>query len=555
MQSGITGHVNPAEWRWVFVVSILLVGLAFVPFLWFVINNDADSTWQFMGALHGHVESSAYISRIQQGMRGDVLVQFMHTPEAHSGFILQPIYPLLGQVSRFAADNLSPILVFHVARVSVTVFMYMTLYQLAATIWTRVRTRRVFFVLVSVGSGLGWVSLVTAQLTGIRNVPIDLAYVHLSPFYSGLVSIHVPLAIACMALLGAIIISEFRPGVTTLPTVRNSGVIAFALGIVLVLMDAEAYVTIAIALIITILAHWYFAKKITNRELLWMLWTLVPALPFLIYNILIIRSNPFVQEWIRQRAEYHVDPIQLILALGVMLWIGIPSIIRAVRYFESDSDRFMIIWLLVSCFGVFVPIDIRVYFLVGVMIPIAYFATRSIEDVWIKYIARRYRTLVFSFLAVFLMISNLVVLLTPLIPLMSSNPSNSAGMILSQEYGVALGWLNPRTNSSDVVLASPEVSSWIPVWLGSHSVAGHPYETMTSREKVADVTEFYNYDSDDCDSAYRRIDGFEQAYTVRYLIYGPMERKLGDGICQDAVIFMASFGEVEIYQLLTQYPR
>jgi len=554
MQSGITGHVNPSEWRWVFVISILLVGLAFVPFLWVVLNSDVETSWQFMGALHGHVEASAYISRIRQGMEGGLLVQFMHTPESHQSIILQPIYPLLGQVSRLAADNLSPILVFHVARVSVTVFMYMALYQLAATIWIRVRSRRIFFALVAVGSGFGWVSLVLASLTGIERVPIDLTYSHLSPFHSGLVSIHVPMAITCLALLAAIIVAALRPGVTSIPTVRNSGLVAFILGIVLVLLYPEAYVVLASSVIITILTQWYFAKRVTKRELLWMLWTLVPALPFLIYNVLILRSHPFVLEWIQQRASQSVDPFQLLLALGGMLIIGFPAIVRAIRRFESDGDRYMIVWLLVSCVGSFLPIDMQVHFLVGVMLPVAYFATRSIEDVWLQYIQRRYRLFAFAILIAFLMISNLVVLLTPLIPLSSNNPTNSSGLILSREYGVAFDWLDSRTNTFDVVLASPEVSTWIPLWLGSHAVAGHPHETMNSREKYEQVVELYQNDTiNECDL--RSIQGFEQLYTISFMIFGPQEQQLGAGICRQQLTFVASFGEVEIYQVSTQIPR
>ncbi|PJF20612.1 MAG: hypothetical protein CUN56_15290, partial [Phototrophicales bacterium] len=213
MQSGFTGYVTPGEWRWVLVVSILFVGLAFIPFLWILANNNAESGWQFMGALHAHVDASAYLSRIRQGMEGKLLVQFLHTPENHAAFIMQPIYPLLGQVSRLASDQLSPILVFHVARVSVTVFMYLALYQLAATIWMRIRTRRVFFVLVAVGSGFGWLMLlITGNLKSLT-LPIDIILPQVSPFFAGLVSVHTPLALACLALLVAIIIAALRPGV------------------------------------------------------------------------------------------------------------------------------------------------------------------------------------------------------------------------------------------------------------------------------------------------------------------------------------------------------
>jgi len=556
MQSGFTGHVTPVEWRWVLVVSIMLVGLAFVPFIWIVVNSNADSGWQFMGALHSHIEGSAYISRIRQGMEGDMLIQFLHTPENHPRFILQPIYPFLGQVSRLASDNLSSILVFHVARVSVTVFMYLSLYQLAATIWLRVRTRRMFFILVSVGSGFGWIILVLTGGKLTSNPPIDLIHSQLSPFFSGLVSVHIPLSISCLALLSAIIIAALRPGVESVPTVNNSGIVAFALGIVLILLYPEAYILYALSLGITIGVQWYFAKKMTKREILWMMWILVPALPILIYYMLIMHSNPFVMEWIQQRASFPIDVIQLFIGLGGLLLVGLPSILRAIRRFESDGDRFMIIWLLVACIGSLLPIDMRTHFLVGIMIPIAYFATRSIEDVWLKYVARRYRTTIFAISIPFFMISNLFVLLIPLIPLASATPTESAGIVVSSEYRAALQWLDKRVSDMDVILSAPEVGTWIPLWLGAHSVAGHPHETMNSSEKVKAITQWYHIKSlGDCDNSLTRIRAFEQQYSVEYVIYGVLERRLGDGNCLTRLNFVASFGDVEIYRVPTTFPR
>ncbi len=555
MQSGFTGHVTPKEWRWVFVFSIILVALAFTPFLWIALSNQQQSDWQFMGALHGHIEASAYLSRIRQGMEGDFLVQYLHTPESHQSVIVQPIYALLGQVSRLTADNLSPILVFHVARISVTVFMYMALYQLASTIWVRVRTRRVFLVLVSLGSGFGWVWLfLTGGWTSSR-LPIDLTYSHLSPFFSGLVSVHIPLSIACLAILSAIIITILRPGITTLPTVNNSGIVAFSMGIVLILLYPEAYVLLALTLLITVFAQWYFAKQITNREVRWLLWILVPALPILIYYGLVLRSNPFVLEWLQQRAD-PIDLFQLLIAFGGMLFIGIPSIFRAIRHFESDGDRYMIVWLIVASLGSLLPLDMRVHFLVAVMIPIAYFATRSIEDVWIKKIRRKYRIPLFAVLLIGLVMSNLVVVLLPLLPLLNNHSTQSAGLVLSREYGVALEWLDKQTTSSDVVLASPELSIWIPLWLGSHSVTGHPYETMNFAEKQGIIRDLYSADSaEDCNSLLRQIEGFQRRYTVSFIIYGPVEQKIGSAVCLKQVPFVASFGDVEIYQIDMRFPR
>lgn len=556
MQSGFTGHVTPGEWRWVLIVSIMLVGLAFIPFLWIFANNNPESGWQFMGALHAHVDASAYLSRIRQGMDGKFLVQFMHTPETHPAFIMQPIYPLLGQVSRLASDRLSPILVFHVARVSVTVFMYLALYQLAATIWMRVRTRRIFFVLAAVGSGFGWLLMLVTGSQNALTLPIDMILPQMSPFFAGLVSVHAPLAIACLVLIVAIIIAALRPGVEDAPNVRNSGVVTFSLSIVLVFLYPEAYILLAVVLIITVGIHWYFARKVTHREMLWVLWTLVPALPILIYYVLIIRSNPFVTEWIVQRASQTVDPIQLFLGLGGVFVIGLPSIARAIRRFESDGDRFMIIWLVVACVGGLVPLAFQAHLLAGVMIPVAYFAARSIEDYWMKRFSRPYRYRIFATIVPFVMLSNLFVLMIPVIPLASSNPTNSAGLVVSSEYRAALEWLNNQARQGDVVLSSFEIGTWIPAWLGTHAVIGHHTETMEAIQKGEVVAQWYQLDSSaDCDQSLASIQGFQQRYGVDFVIFGPLEASMGEAACLRHLSFIASFGDVQIYQVPITFPR
>src|SRR5690606_22859917 len=99
-------------------------------------------------------DGATYLSKMMLGMQGQWLVNFQHTPEPHSGAFLQVIYPLLGQLARLID---TPVLVvFHAVRAVAAIFMYMALYQLAATIWMRVRTRRIFFSIVAIGAGLGW---------------------------------------------------------------------------------------------------------------------------------------------------------------------------------------------------------------------------------------------------------------------------------------------------------------------------------------------------------------------------------------------------------------
>jgi len=220
MRSGYSSHITSSEWRWVITISTILVALAFLPFLWVLIVGLTDSPWQFMGALHDYQNSAVSLAHLFEATQGRWLTHFTHTPEPHSSAFLMPIYALLGQFARIT--SLSPIVIFHVARVGAGLTMYIALYQLAAMIWMRVRTRRIFFVVVSLGAGFGWFLTPLTETFTYLDVVVPSAF----PFHSSLVNVHFPLAIACLAILGGIIVTVTRPGNKDVPSVQNGGVTA-----------------------------------------------------------------------------------------------------------------------------------------------------------------------------------------------------------------------------------------------------------------------------------------------------------------------------------------
>ncbi|MBN8618668.1 MAG: hypothetical protein J0L63_07170, partial [Anaerolineae bacterium] len=153
-----TVHITPAEWRWVIFVGGALVLLAFVPFLWVALSGAVGDQWQFMGVLNNYIDGATYISKMMQGFEGSWLVYFRHTSEPHNAIFVQVLYPALGQLARVI--NVPPIAIFHVARVVASLIMYMAMYYFASTVWPRPRSRRIFFIIAAIGSGLGWVLLI-----------------------------------------------------------------------------------------------------------------------------------------------------------------------------------------------------------------------------------------------------------------------------------------------------------------------------------------------------------------------------------------------------------
>jgi hypothetical protein len=188
---------------------------------------------------------------------------------------------------------------------------------------------------------------------------------------------------------------------------------------------------------------------------------------------------------------------------------------------------------------IYLPTNIQRRFAVGLMVPIAYFATRAIEDVWLPRVSRRWRNLLFTVLVPFIALSQILMLFFPVLPMVAGTPERAVGVFLPRDYRDVFDWLRSRTRSDDVVLASPVVSAWIPGWADARVVYGHPYETLDAATKLQMVESWYAGDAE-CDTL---ID----QYNIRFVLYGPEEAKLGPAPCLVGMREIARSGDVTIY--------
>jgi hypothetical protein len=535
MQSGFTAHIAPTEWRWVILVATALVLLAFAPYGLLVISGVSETGWQFMGILHNSRDGATYLSKMMLGVAGEWLVHFQHTPEAHDGALIQVIYPLLGQLA--GLTGIPVLVVFHIIRALVSVFMYLALYQLAATIWMRVRTRRIFFALAALGAGLGWLY---AILTGGRVDSPDLSIPEAFPLQSTFGNIHFPLAIACLALLASVIVNTFRPGVQAEPRISNSGAGAVAASLALALLYPQALVPLGAALIVYAGWRWLKKRRVNPQELLWLLVILLPAVPMAVYYGAVVLHNPAMAEWSRQNVT--TAPSLPVLAVGfaLPLVIAAPALYRVIRRFESHDDRFMLIWLVVMLVAIYLPTNVQRRFAVGMMLPLAYFGTRALETVWLQYFSnRRWRYRALVVVLPLIALSHIFVLFIPTVPVLVNRPQQTQGLFLERDYLPAFDWIAGRTDLDDVVLASPVVSLWLPGWAGVRVVYGHPFETLQADLRKQQVELWYAA-GDDCQQLI-------EMYDVQYIVFGPEEVRLGNAPCLDTLQQVARSGEVTIY--------
>jgi hypothetical protein len=485
MRTGYTGHVSTSEWRWVAVLSSLLVLGALLPFLWVAVSGPSSDNQQFMGVLHDYPNTAAYLSKMTQGSQGEWLGRYLHTPEPHNGVFIDGIYILLGQLARLT--RIPVIVLFHVARIGAAFFMYAAIYYLGASIWMRMRSRKLFFVLAVFGSGFGWL---LAPLLNYSAFP-DLLYAELYPFYSTLVNVHLPLALGCMAILISAIIEVLRPGTLESPRINNAGSTIAIFSFLVTLLYPVAMIPIGIAFLVVLLAR-VLQRKRLSYSLRWMLCLILPALPLLAYDASVYVYNPVVSQLWLDFNQMTMPPVWFFLAgLGLPLLIALPGLVRAVRRFEQDGNQIMLLWLIAAFLLMYFTPLIQIHFGIGLMLAIAYFGVRSAEDFWFKYISRTWRYRAVVALVPVMGLSLLLVLVTPIYPWLVSASRDRSDIVLEQDYSVMFQWLRQRPAQNDPVLASPQVGLWIPAWSGLPVVYGSEHQTLDARTKRAAVEAWY----------------------------------------------------------------
>jgi len=507
-------NVSSNEWRWVAFFSGFLVTLTLLPYAWALLVSD--DAYQFLGILPNPKDGATYLSKIQQGIDGNWLFELRHTPQPHDPAGLHTFYLLLGHVA--SVLGLSGVVVFHMARVAASFFMFFALYQLGAVIWQRPRPRRWFFMLISAGSGLGWLGLILHS--GDQLAP-DLTVPEAFPLLAAYYNPHFPLAIGCLALMTAQMVTVFRPGYQDTPNPENGGLVVVLLSIVLALVSPAGMLVIGGVLVAYTLVRGAVARALPLHEARWTAMVVLPAFPFAAYFYAVFRFNDTMRAFNEQNITQSPNLILFALGFGLLLVVAVPGIARAVRRFEPDGDQLMLVWLGVNTLAVYLPFfALQRRLFIGLIIPIVYFAVRALEDYWFEHVSRRWRVPALVALAVFILPSHVLTFIAPLAFAVGNREAGAdTGILLDTDYIQAFDWLNANTRRDEVLLASPVVGLWIPAQTHLRPFYGHEFETIPAAERLGQVRAFYR--GFDCEEV------FTQPFTVRYVLWGPREDKLG----------------------------
>ncbi|MEL6272514.1 MAG: TRAP transporter large permease subunit, partial [Chloroflexota bacterium] len=392
------------------------------------------------------------------------------------------------------------------------------------------------FITAVVGSGLGWLVV----LFGVQTP--DLVIPEAYPLYSAFTNVHFPLAIALLAVIAGVLVMAFRPGFSDDPTVQNGGLTVILSSFLLALIAPHALVPLPLAAAAVIAVDWVRRRKIYVYQFRWFMLLVLPAVPVAGYYVAEMRYNDAVGLWMAQNVTLTPLPHIFLAGFALPLIVALPAIIRAVRNYEPDGDQFMLWWLIAFLVMVYVPTSAQRRFAIGMMLPIAYFAVRALNDYWLH---DRKEKVKGRLLAAFYGLSGISYVLLFLLWFQAAGSTTDPRFYLNDGYFRAFSWLQREADDDAVVLASEAVGLWVPGHAGMSTVYGHPYETLLADVRQQDVRDWYAAGS----AADAICTSLVERDNVQYVVVGPLERPDGaTPACIETLTEVQQFGDVTLYE-------
>lgn len=518
------------EWFWAIAWAIVILIITGLPYLYGA--TVSTSTNRFGGFVIGVEDGYSYLAKMRQGAAGDWLFHLAYTPEPHPGAPFFLYYILLGKGAKLLGLGMPVAL--HLSRVLTIPFGLLSFYAFTAYFTPQRVIRQVAYLLFAFSAGLGWLWLWLGQSMALGEMPVDLWVPDASFFLSALTFPHLPLA---QGLLLWVVVATLR--------YLESGhwrwwAVAAGTGVLVSLI--HPYTLPVLSTVI----GFYLLYQVSRQN--WPLWRSVgrlvlvigPALPYLIYALLIFETNFAFQAWREQSLTLSPHPIHYLLGFGLLIPLVGLGLWQASRI-DLNHRAFLYIWVLIIPLLLYVPIPLQRRFLDGYQAPLALLG--GVGLVWLitKLRLRRFRRLALAGLLIPLTLTNLFLLMGGV----AVAHSRQWPVFHSASQQAAFDWL-AELAPGEVVLAAYQTGNMLPAYAPVRVFVGHGPETVDSLAKQAALQRFFNGD----DEAFRRQLLRENG--ISYLFYGPAERDLGN-FSPDHLNYLREVydnGPVQIYRFL-----
>ena len=512
--------------RWIvtgLILTLLLIAMA--PTAYGYLSSTPER--HFQGIVYGVADTAQYFSWLRDH-RTQWLVSNRMTPEANSPALFNLLWLVVGRVQ--FATGLDTLALFHGVRVLAGAALLFALYPLCA-LFTRGRAERLTaYLVITLGSGLGWIWVVVKHLAGLPDVPFPFDLYVAEPN-----TLFILAAFPHFTIATTLIVGVFW---CFLEALRKRGwrlvAAAALLGLTLTLQHAYDL------LIITLVPAGALALMLLrDRRIPWfggsaLLAIGLVALPPPLYFTWLTSRDPLWGEVLDQFSNAGVftpPPHHLLILMGVPLVLVVAAIgvalvrperpLRQMLAAASDTDLFLWNWLGVGFGLLYIPTDFQIHMLNAWQIPVGLIAVRWLYRRSMP-AAERWRLRLAHVLPALLVAAVLPTSIYLISWRMLDLGRQQAPFSLAADEVAALRWLGDAATRDDVVLGALTLGQFVPVYSDARTFLGHWAQTVRFYDKQGQVRFFFDPATPDA----QRRELLEQ-FAITYVFYGEEERSIG----------------------------
>jgi hypothetical protein len=522
------------DWFAIAIGSFFLLLIA-LPYLLAFSAGGPEAV--FGGFLFNPIDGNSYLAKMQAGFQGDWLYTLPYTLEPGPGAFLFAYYVLLGHLSRLI--QISPIWVFHLARLAGAVLMLLALWRFYSRIIRDRVWQRTAFALALFAAGLGWLGMAAGYLTA------DMWVAEAYPFLSAYANPHFPLGLAFLVYL--LTPPQQQEPVSGHP--RLDALSTILVGLVLAIVLPFGLVVAAVVL--AGLAAWNFLHLLglhikgqisrqvlgylvaRSQELRKLLLSLTGGGLVLLYDQWVVASDPMFSGWNAQNLTPSPVWWDVALSFAPLLLLAVPGGWLVWR--EKDSkQRVLLVWVVLGLLLVYLPFGLQRRFFTGLLIPLAGLAALGLQCI-ASSLGAKWARLVAVLAFILVLPTTLLNLMIGLYGIQTRDPL----LYITADEMQAFRWLAENSPDGAGVLAGPQSGLLIPAFSGRRVVYGHPFETVEASRQEALVERLFtgNYFLED----------LKVLSQVDYVFYGPRERAMGGPAFLNNLEQVWMEGEVIIY--------
>lgn len=370
------------------------------------------------------------------------------------------------------------------------------------------------FVLIMSSSGLGWIWVVEKQWTGELRHPLDVQMAEANTYFSAMAFPHLLIAAAMMVAIFCIVLGLHRSwhwpraGLLVLLTLA----LGFSHGYDLIPTMAVLAVTSMVLL--------YRTRARSGFVVASVIVVLAAATPAL-YALGLTHLD---ETWSGVLAQYGnagvftPPPHRLVILMGLPFLLGLYQLRPSAWRGLDERGLFVRIWFIVGFMLAYIPTDYQIKMLIAYQVPVGILAAFTVGEIAQPRSVRSSQYLRSALVPA--LVIGLVVLTNVYLTawrILDLSRLEYPYFMSDGDYA-ALEQLDQFVQPGDVVLSSPELGVFVPVYSDGRPFVAHWAQTLSFLDRRDEAATFYA-----ATTSNTLRNTFIAKNNIRYVMYGPSE--------------------------------